>query len=654
MQKIHRAAEPFAKELARLAEFHKRNQFSNAEALSRSLVNRFPEHGFARKILGSTLRSLGRLDEALSVCRQTAAVRPHDQEAQFNLACELHQQGYLEEAAASYLDALKIEPNNAVAQNNLGGILKTLNLLSDAETCCRQAIALNPAMAGAHNNLGNVLQAQGHFEQAAECFRTALTLNPNYAEACNNLAISLKDQGFWNQARTYYEKALALRPDWSTAYNNFLFCLSHDLSVSANELLAKHVAFGEKYEEPLRAKWLVHQNTKDPERCLQVGFVSGDLFDHAVSSFVEPVLKFLHKMPSLALHAYYTHSQFDAVTERLRSQFSYWHDVAQLDDDALASQIRTDRIDVLIDLSGHTAHNRLLTFARKPAPIQASWLGYPGTTGLRAMDYHLHDELWIPPGELDWQFVEKPALLPASAVFQPYPDAPPIQVLPAQRNGYITFGSFNRVNKLNASVLVLWAMVLRQIPDAQLILGGIPKDSHKGLSQLLEEQGIEPSRLIFHPRTNMADYLALHHQIDICLDAFPYCGGTTTLHAAWMGVPTLTLAGDTPSSRVGAGIMSQLNLHGFITSSIEDFLNTACHLPDRITELATLRTEMRERFKASAMGQPEGFAQSLETLLRTMWRLWCQGQAPQAITSVSPANPFPSAANVHSEGVHLE
>lgn len=623
--------EPTHQELLALANLHQMERYADAESSSRILIHRFPEHGFARKILGSVLRSLGRLDESLAVCKETAKLRPNDHEAHFNLGCELHRQGHLEESASSYLIALKLQPNNAVAYKNLGGVLKTLNLLQDAEVCCRQAITLAPSMAGAHNNLGNVFQARGQHAQAAASFRNALNLDPNYAEAHNNLAVSLKDQGFWDEARTSYKNALKIRPDWPTTNNNLLYCLCHDVTVDAHQLFSEHLAFGARFEAPLRKDWPVHDNTKDPDRCLQVGFISGDFFDHALSSFLEPVLLILSNKPSLALHAYYTQTINDVVTQRLRDQFAHWHVVANLTDVELAEKIRLDRIDILIDLSGHTAHNRLLTFARKPAPIQASWLGYPGTTGLHAIDYHLHDRFWIPPGELDWQFVEKPALLPASAVFKPSEDAPPIQVLPAQNNGYITFGSFNRVNKLNTSVLVLWAMLLREIPTARLVLAAIPRDSQEPLLRFMESEKIGLARISFFPRSGMRDYLSLHHQIDICLDTFPYGGGTTTLHAAWMGVPTLTLAGETPSSRVGASIMNQLEMHGFIATSIEDFLSKGCFWANEISALGILRMEMRARLQNSAMGQPELFAKSLDIVFRKMWHKWCNDLGPEQI-----------------------
>lgn len=616
--------EPSHDELETLVNLHNQKRYNEAESLSRLLIGRFPEHGLAWKVLGAVLHSQGQLDESLDVQKMTVKLRPDDHEAHFNLACGFHQQGLLDDAVRSYFVALGLQPNNAIAFSNLGNILKILGHFTEAESFCRQAIALKPDMAFAHNNLGNTLHAQGKFVQAQASYRAALELKPDWADAYNNLAITLKDQGYWGEAKDCYRKALAISPDWAAAHSNLLYCLSHDVQVEPRQLHAEHLVFGEQFEAPLRAGWVPHDNTKDPVRCLQIGFVSGDLYDHAVASFLEPVLKFLAEKQSLNLHAYYTHIIEDSVNKRLRTYFAHWHAVASLSDVELAKKIRTDGIDILIDLSSHTAHNRLLSFARKPAPIQATWLGYPGTTGLQAMDYHLCDRFFVPPGELDWQFTEKSAFLPASAIFQPSETAPAVNPLPALEKGYITFGSFNRPNKINASVIVLWSMLLNSIPNSRMVLGAIPQDNQDALTQSFAHEGIEPGRFDFCPRFNMPEYLALHHQVDICLDTFPYGGGTTTAHAAWMGVPTLTLTGETPPSRSGGTFMNQLRLNDFIATSIDDFVAKGNYWADHLAELAALRIEMRARFRTSAMGQSEPFADRLEATLRTMWQRWCQ------------------------------
>ncbi|SFC75514.1 Glycosyl transferase family 41, partial [Polaromonas sp. OV174] len=323
-----------------------------------------------------------------------------------------------------------------------------------------------------------------------------------------------------------------------------MFSISQNEAVDAAALFAEHCRFGAQFEAPLRAQWPQHGNSREPARCLQVGFVSGDLYNHAVASFIEPVLVHLAAYASLSLHAYANHPTDDSVTQRLRGHVKHWHPVVGLSDAALAEKIRADGIDILIDLSGHTSKHRLLSFVRKPAPVQVSWIGYPGTTGLSSMDYYLSDRFILPPGQFDHQFTEKLVYLPANAPFLPAAYAPLVNDLPALSHGYLTFGSFNRPSKISRAVIALWSQLLRALPDSRMVLGAMREDDqYDTLTAWFAEERIARERLDFHPRSGMRNYLALHHQVDVCLDTFPYNGGTTTYHALWMGVPTLTLAG---------------------------------------------------------------------------------------------------------------
>jgi predicted O-linked N-acetylglucosamine transferase (SPINDLY family) len=631
--------EPTTDQLNKLAQLHRGNQLADAERLARQLTERFPEHGYAWKILGAVLLSQGRQNESLQVQQTTVTLRPEDHEAHFNLACGLQQAGRVDEAIRSYMQCLNLQPTNAFAYCNLGNIFKTRGLFAESEHYCREAILLRPDMSSAHNNLGNALHAQGKFKAAQASYEVALSLRPDWAEGYNNLAITQKDRGLWGDARASYAKALELSPNWAPCRSNLLYCLAHDVSVEPQELFAEHVAFGKQFEPPLRAEWLAHANDRDPNRLLQIGFVSGDFFDHALTSFLEPVYRALAQKNKLSLHAYSTSTFEDAVTQRVRPYFAHWNAVSRLSDAELAQKIRADGIDILIDLTGHTANNRLLTFARKPAPIQAIWLGYLGTSGLQAMDYYVCDRFWIPPGELDWQFTEKLAYLPSAVVFEPNPLSPPINPLPALTNGHITFGSFNRPNKLNSSVIALWAMLMREVPTSKMVLGGIALDSQVALLQEFEDAGIEHARLSFFPRTNTVSYLALHHQVDFCLDTFPHGGGATTAHAAWMGVPSLSLAGESPASRFGATLMHHLGLDGFIATSIEDYVSQGLYWATHLDELAELRQTMRTRFDNSPLGQPASFTNHFDDLLRSLWQTWC---GPSAGTiAFEPANETP-------------
>ena len=430
---------------------------------------------------------------------------------------------------------------------------------------------------------------------------------------------------------------MAHEPRRAVAHSNVLYLMNHDVLVEPKHLFAEHVAFGEKFETPLRTGWHGHCNVKDAGRNLKIGFVSGDFHHHALNEFLEPAFKALSDRPSLTLCAYSNGKRDDEVTRRMRGYFAHWSAVENLTDEDLATQIRADAIDILIDLSGHTAKNRLLTFARKPAPIQMSWLGYLGTTGLTGMDYYLCDEYWIPPGELDWQFTEKLAYMPCAVVFQPDTLTPPVNTLPALRNGYITFGSFNRITKINDSVIALWSMVMQKVPTSQLVLAGIEVGSQQAVADTFSEHGIEATRLKFFPRLATAEYMALHQEVDLCLDTFPHGGGATTAHAVWMGVPTLCLAGEIPASRFSASLMHQLELDSFVAESIDEFVVRAVTWAESIQELAKLRTQLRTKVSQSKLGQTDDFGQAFEALLQSLWREWCGTRSPLNHSTPLPA-----------------
>lgn len=581
---------PQAAALEKLTKLFQKKSFAEATALSLSLTNRFPRHAFGWKVLGCIYQAQERYPESLEASAQ----------------------------------AVRLSPEDAATHNNLGITLVSLTRFNEAESCFRRALRIEPDYVKAIGNLGKMYWQQGKLQEAQVCWKKVLELDPAQPDAHVGMGNTLELQNKLPQATASYKNALVADSSRHGIYSDMLFCMSLDIQVDAHQLHAEHLAFGEQFEAPLRPTWSDHPNKRDPKRCLQVGFVSGDLCDHALASFLLPVLEFLSNDSGLCLHAYYNHSLNDEVTQCLRAFLPNWHAVLHLTDVELAESIRADGIDILIDLSGHTARNRLLTFARKPAPIQASWMGYPGTTGLQAMDYFICDPFWV-PAEFAWQFTEKLAYLPSNGLFFSRAPAWEIRQAPCLSQGYPTFGSFNRLNKLNASTIVLWSMLLKRLPDARLIIGSTPPESHASLLQSFSVQGVYPHRLSFAPRTSMREYLELHHQVDICLDTFPYAGGTTTCHAFTMGVPTLTLAGETLPSRTGAGLMEQLGLTSFVAKGIEDFIEKGTYWGIHHRELNNVRTSMRSRFDAAPIGQPQLIASHLQSTLRTMWQRWCAG-----------------------------
>ena len=559
-------------------------------------------------------------------------------------------------------------PNVANAHNNLGMVLQLLEQFVDAENSFRAAIALDSGNARFHSNLGSALSKQRRHEESIDALQTALRLDPklhdirltlsiyeserhNYQAAIEHgrymLSCNFLPHIIWHnlgnaqfrlnrvdEAIASYRNALRENQD-ATGHtlSAILFTSSQRAEASAAGMLQLHRSFGATFDPLGRLGPSFDGRDRDPERRLRIGFVSADFRAHVVMSFFEPVVDHLNRQ-ALEIFCYANVGFPDGVTDRLQAKVDHWHNIWGVSDDAVAAQIDKDGIDILIDLSGHTAFHRLTLFARKSAPIQASWIGYPGSTGLAAMDYYLADRHFLPAGQFDDQFTEKLVQLPASAPFTPSSLAPDVNALPAQRNGYVTLGSFNSMSKLSRSVVALWSELLRALPQARMVLGAVPKDGQETLKRWFVEEGIHAERLRFHAMLPMPEYLALHHDVDFCLDTFPYNGGTTTWHALWMGVPTLTLAGETASGRSGASILGHMELPDFVAHSKEEFVAHGVQWAGRVEELAQIRTGLRTRVQASPAGQPQLIAASVEQALRTMWRTWCAG-APTLSFEVS-------------------
>lgn len=527
----------------------------------------------------------------------------------------------------SYCRALEINPGQAFVFSKLGNALADLGRLDEAVASYRRAIAIKADYAEVHGNLGNALRDLGRIDDAMASYRRVLKIRPDYAEAHCNLGSALRDLGRLDDAVESYRRALEIAPDFAGAHSNLLFSLSHSESADAQAVFAEHCSYADRFEAPLRAHWPEHANSRNPERCLQVGFVSGDLRSHPVANFLEPVLAHLSGHPRLSLHAYCNHAFEDDVTRRLKQHLAHWHPIARLSDAALAQKIREDGIDILFDLSGHTALNRMLTFARKPAPIQITWIGYPNTTGLRAMDYVLRDRFNAPYGVHDRFHVEKVVRLPSASSFLSVAGAPPVNELPARSTGIVTLGSFNSPSKLGDGVIALWSEVLTAVPGSRLLLGGVNEQSLRTtLVQRFSRHGVAAHRLLFQPRVDMTAYLALHHRVDFILDTFPNTGGATTHHALWMGVPVLTMTGPADMNWQCSGLQRRLGLTDWIARDAEDYVRRALDWAHRLDELAGIRAGMRDRLLASPLLQPRTVAKGLATALAMMWRRWCDNQ----------------------------
>jgi protein O-GlcNAc transferase len=650
--------QPCEGEATAMMALYEQKRYRDAELAARSLTTRFPNNGFAWKALGVMLQKQGRFQQALEVKQRAAQLLADDPEAQNNLGNALLKLDRFDEAETVYRKALALQADYAEAESGLGITLQKRGQLDEAEARCRRALTLRPNFADASSNLGIILQDAGRLNEAEESYRHALTLdpdhadawnnfgitlqklnrlsdaeaahrkaielNPGYADAYTNLAGCLQQQARLAEAEACYRRAIEINPSQLNAYTNLLFCLSHNPETTPEMLFAEHLRVGAHIEGPHCSSRRPHPNSPDSERTLHVGFVSADLRIHSMSHFLEPALTQLARQSSLALHIYANHVLEDEVTQRLRACLPEWNRVVGLSDDALAAKIRADKIDILIDLSGHTGGHRLATFARKPAPIQCGWIGYLGTSGMQCMDYYLADPFFLPPGEFNQFFTERLLQLPVIAPFQPNEAAPSINPLPALANGCITFASFSRMGKLSAEVITLWSKLLNALPGSRMLLGAMASEREFAApTAWFAANGIHADRLEFHFGARMDAYLQLHHRVDICLDPFPFTGATTTGHALWMGVPTLTLAGHTAPGRLGAAMLQHAGLESFVACGHDDFVAKGLRWSRDLKSLAQLRASLRDRFRQSSLGQPEVFAHGLAQTLRGIWQKWC-------------------------------
>ncbi|MFC5429146.1 tetratricopeptide repeat protein [Paraburkholderia denitrificans] len=585
--------EPTRKQLESLAEPYNNRHFEVAEKNARAFLKKFPGHAMGTKVLGVALYSQGKLDAALS---------------ELNAAYELN-------------------PEDADVLHGYAATLEAQTRHDTALTICRKLAEFHPEHPEGARLEAIILASLGRLDEAEQCFARAwkTTTDPALVALAQG-ALHIR-QGRIEDATAQFRLALQHSPDSDMSWSNLLFTLTHNEAISADQLFAEHVRYGEHFEPRFRARWSGHPNTREPERRLRIGIISADLRAHAVSTFLLAVLPGLARDPGLELHAYSNTPGSDHVTEKLRAHFAHWRNICGVSNDEATRQIRADRIDILIDLGGHTALNRLLVLARKAAPVQACWIGYPGTTGLSAVDYFLADRFWVPNDAFRARFTEKIVYLPAVMPFHPADNAPPVNALPALSNGYVTFGSFNRLEKLRRPTIALWAQLLRALPNARMRIGAMPSDD-TGPNKLLawfDEEGIARERFDFCPRSSVAVFLQQHYAVDICLDSIPYGGLTTALQSLWMGVPTLTLAGETVPGRSGSTAMSHAGLEQFVATGPQDFVRRGIALANEIPTLAELRATMRERCLKSPMFQPEVVASEVSRALRVMWRRWCAG-----------------------------
>jgi protein O-GlcNAc transferase len=637
---------------------HQAGRLLEAENIYRQILARQPDHVDALHLLGTLAIQTGRPDEAVELIRLAIRLNPDFAEAHANLGTALVKVGKFEEAIAAFRESVRLKPGVAEMHVNLANALTSDRQIDEAIASYRQAIRLKPGIAAMHHSLAQTSAGVGRFDEAIAAFSEAIRLKPDDAEACYNLANVLKDIGRFDEAIAFYRQAIRLKPHLAEAHGNLgsvlksvgqfdeavacfrqslrlepdydishsalVFALNHQPDRDPEEILAEHRAWSDQHARPLMGETIAHSNDRSPERRLRIGYVSGDFRRHPVGHFFMPLLEH-HDRRMVEVFCYANVQRPDDMSERMKAASDAWCDIFGLADDVVAKMVRSDGIDILVDLSGHTAGNRLRIFARKPAPIQMTYLGYTNTTGMTAIDYRLTDASADPPGMTDHLNAEKLWRLPGCAwCYRPPEDAPDIQ---PRGNGPITFGCFNAFAKINPTLTATWAELLKRVPGSRLLLksaGAGVASARQRLTGQFAEQGIAAERVeilghIVDPRR----HLELYGQVDVALDTYPYHGTTTTCEAMWMGVPVVTLAGRTHVSRVGVSLLSCVGLEELIAQSAEEYISIAARLAGDLARLAELRRVLRARMRASPLMDAPRFARDIETAYREMWRAWC-------------------------------
>ncbi len=642
----------------------RRGRLREAEQSSRRAVELRPQDpGFVSN-LAERLRQQGRLDEAIALFRQALELAPDLLPALEGLARALAQAGELEAALDLALRACRASPELAASHALVGELLALLRRYDEAIPALSRAVELAPERHDWWQNLARVCLTALDIEGLERAARHLLEHDPDDAEAKVHLANALFRKDAFGAVRALLETVPAdgliganarnllgvtlarqgrieaglealdhvpvLAPDAAELQMNRLLHLNYDPHRSPAQLKQEHLAWAERFARPLYASQIGCPQERAPDRRLRIGYLSPDLRRHSVAYFLAPLL-LTHDRHEVEAICYASVLRPDAFSDELRAMADGWVDAHRLDDAALAARIRADRIDILVELAGHTRDSRLLACAYRPAPVQIGYIGYPNTTGVSAIDYRITDHLCDPDG-FDEHYCEALIRLPRCFLAYAAPRyAPEIGPPPVQRHGHVTFGSFNNLAKVNRGVIALWAQILQQVEDACLVLksaGTGDLETKAGLEAAFAAQGIGPERLrILPPEAGAQDHLALYNEVDIALDPFPYNGATTTCEALWMGVPVITLAGDRHAGRVGASLLAAVGFQAGIASTPADYVLTARLLASQPELLATARRNLRADLARSPLRDHQGHARAIEEAYRAVWQIWCAQSA---------------------------
>ncbi|CAN5530946.1 tetratricopeptide repeat protein [soil metagenome] len=603
---------------------HQVGQQAAAVELIRKAIGVAPNRPVFYTNLGHVMRSIGENAPAIEAFRRAAQLQPRDPQAHYNLANALKDSGQPLQSIPSYEKVLELKADSYEAFNNLGVALQDLGRTNDAIVAYQRSILIKPDLPIAYTNLAVSLKEAGQLGEAIAACRKAVALAPDFAQAHSNLSNLLREAGQGDEAIANARRAIELKPDYADAHSNLLLINTYRAGVDPAQLAADHRKWSQQHAEPLLQFIQPLQNNRDPDRKLRVGYVSSDFRDHVIARFMQPLLA-NHDHAQFEVYCYAQVGMPDKVTDRLRKHATVWRSLIGLSDTQAAELIRQDGIDLLIDLAGHTATNRLLVFARKPAPVQATYLGYPNTTGVGTIEYRITDAYADPPGMTEAFHSEQLVRLSPSAWCVEMSPAPSIS---PRYGGAIAFGCLNNYAKISDMVLVLWAEILTANPTASLILPAAEGINREHTLAVLGRQNISADRVQFVPKQSTRQkYLESYAQIDIALDAYPYHGTATTCDALWMGVPVVTLAGPSHVSRVGVSLLNNVGLADLVADTPADYVRIAGELAGDLPRLKTLRTTLRDTMKASPLMDGKNFAKGIEAAYRRMWHKWCDAQA---------------------------
>ncbi|WP_341992770.1 tetratricopeptide repeat protein [Azorhizobium sp. AG788] len=611
---------------AQALTLHRAGRTAEAEAGYRSVLATDPGHPNTNNNFAIILRARGDWEEALGCYRRALTRNATDPFVHSNHGCLLLDMGRAAEAEEALRTAITLKPDYAEAHFNLANILRNRGDREGAKAAYGEALRLKPGMAAALCNLGDLHKGAVELARAVECFVAALKADPTSAEAWNNLGETLKEMGRIEEAITIFQKGLEAHPGHALMHSNLLLALHYTPAVPPETIFKAHAVWAQRHADPLLPAGKRYANPREPDRRLRVGYVSPDFCAHSVAFFAEPLIR-EHDRSRFEVFCYHAATRSDTVTERLKGMADGWRSLAGVDDARAAALIEQERIDILVDLTGHTANNRLTLFARKPAPVQATWLGYPDTTGMRAIDWRLSDAVADPMGEADRLSAERIVRLPHGFhSYRPPVDVGPPAEPPMGANGHVTFGSFNNTSKVTGEVVRVWSEILKRVPGSRLIIKSAQMGDGETRQRYLNsfvQHGIDAGRIDLLARIHAADgHLRAYDRIDIALDPFPYNGTTTTCEALWMGVPVVTVAGNTHVSRVGASLLTHCGLTDLIAADEAGYIATAVDLAGDPERLSVLRQTMRDRLNAAPLTDYRGFAHSVEAAYRAMWRDW--------------------------------